>query len=202
MNFEEVKQYLDQNKENEEVRNYLQGAIGVEGVERFLKENNEGKSWFDSLVDKRSSKSLDTWKANNLEKLIDEEVKKRFPQKGEKEIEVEKLKAEVERMKLEKARETLANKAIKIAGEKKLPLNLVDFFIGENEETTAKNLKDLEDSFNAAVQKTVEARLKGDGYNPPKDSAGGTFTIDAIKSMSSEEINSNWDKVKDLLKKG
>ena len=43
----------------------------------------------DSTVDKRSAKSLETWKTNHLEGLLDTEIKKRFPAKDEKEIEME-----------------------------------------------------------------------------------------------------------------
>ncbi|WP_307347549.1 capsid assembly scaffolding protein Gp46 family protein [Paenibacillus polymyxa] len=45
-------------------------------------------------------------------------IKKRFPAKDEKEIEVEKLRAEVEHMKLEKQRERLTSQAIKIASKR------------------------------------------------------------------------------------
>lgn len=201
MNLEQVKQFIEDNKTNEELQSYLQGLnpLSVEGIERFIQSNKEAKSWFDSTVDKRSAKSLETWKANHLETLITEEIKKRFPAKDEKEIEVERLRAEVENMKLEKQRERLTSQAIKIASEKKLPLSLVDFFIGADEATTTANLHALEQSFQLAVQQQVEQRLKGEGYTPPTDSTGKSLTLDAIKGMSPEEINKNWDQVKQVL---
>src|SRR5690606_20287423 len=100
----------------------------------------------------------------------------------------------------EKQREVLTNKAIKIAGEKHLPVNLVDFFIAENEEGTVKNLSVLEEVFSKSVQSEVEKRLKGEGYTPPKDDKKTAITLDAIKNMSQEEINKNWDSVKEILK--
>jgi hypothetical protein len=201
MNIHEVKQFIEDNKQSEELQSYLQGLnpISVEGIEQFILANKDAKSWFDSTVDKRSAKSLDTWKANHLESLLDAEIKKRFPDKDEKEIEMEKLRAEVENMKLEKQRERLTSQAIKIASEKKLPLSLVDFFIGADEDTTTANLTVLEQSLQLAVQQQVEQRLKGDGYTPPTDSKGKTFTLEAIKGMSQAEINKNWDQVKQAL---
>lgn len=201
MDMEQVKQFIEDNKTNEELQSYLQGLnpISVEGIEQFIQSNKDAKSWFDSTVDKRSAKSLETWKSNHLESLITEEIKKRFPAKDEKEIEVERLRAEVESMKLEKQRERLTSQAIKIASEKKLPLAIVDFFIGADEDTTTANLTSLEQSFQTAVQQQVEQRLKGDGYTPPADSTDKTLTLDSIKGMSQEEINKNWDQVKQAL---
>lgn len=201
MDINEVKQFIESNKTNEELQSYLQGlnSISVEGIEQYIQSDKDAKSWFDSTVDKRSTKSLETWKTNHLESLLDVEIKKRFPAKDEKEIEMEKLRAEVENMKLEKQRERLTSQAIKIASEKKLPLQLVDFFIGADESTTTANLTAFEQSIQMAVQQQVEQRLKGDGYTPPADSTGKRFTLDAIKGMSQDEINKNWDQVRQAL---
>ena len=202
MNIEEVKNFINDNKESEEVKTYLQdlNKVNVEGIEKYVTEDEEGKKWFDSVKDKHFNKALDTWKSNNLTKLIDDEVKKKFPSKDEKDIEVENLKVEIEKMKQEKIHEALTSKAIKIASDKNLPLNLVDFFIAQDEEATVNNLKVLEESFNKEVQKAVEKRLKNEGYNPPKDTSGNTLTLETIKNMSQAEINNNWDKVKEILK--
>nr|WP_233277476.1 DUF4355 domain-containing protein [Paenibacillus durus] len=201
LNINEVKQFIESNNTDEELQSYLQGfnPYSVEGIDQFLQTDKEAKSWFDSMVDKRTTKSLETWKTNHLESLLNEEIKKRFPAKDEKEIEMEKLRAEVENMKLEKQRERLTSQAIKIASEKKLPLQLVDFFIGADEFTTTANLTTFEQSLQLAVQQQVEQRLKGDGYTPPANSTDKTFTLDAIKGMSQDEINKNWDQVKQVL---
>ena len=202
MNIEEVKNFINDNKESEDVKTYLQdlNKVNVEGIEKYVTEDEEGKKWFDSVKDKHFNKALETWKSNNLTKLIDDEVKKKFPSKDEKDIEVENLKVEIEKMKQEKLHEALTSKAIKIASDKNLPLNLVDFFIAQDEEATVNNLKVLEESFNKEVQKAVEKRLKNEGYNPPKDTSGNTLTLETIKNMSQAEINNNWDKVKEILK--
>lgn len=202
MNIEEVKNFINDNKESEDVKSYLQdlNKVSVEGIENYLTEDEEGKKWFDSVKDKHFNKALETWKSNNLTKLIDDEVKKKFPSKDEKDIEVENLKVEIEKMKQEKLHEVLTSKAVKIASDKNLPLSLVDFFVAQDEESTVNNLKVLEESFNKEVQKAVEKRLKNEGYNPPKDTSGNTLTLESIKNMSQAEINNNWDKVKEILK--
>jgi hypothetical protein len=171
MDFKEVKQFIETNKEQAEVKDYLQdlNKISVEGIEKYVNEDDGAKKWMDSVKDKHFNKALETWKSNNLEGLISNKVKKRFPEKDEKEIEVEKLKSEIEKMKQEKLHEALTSKAVKLASEKNLPVGLVDFFIADSEENTGKNLSALEQSFNSAIQKAVELRLKGEGYTPPNN---------------------------------
>lgn len=200
MKWEDVQQFMQENKESEDVKAYLQGFLSVEGVQQFLQENKEAKGWLDSTVDKRTTKSLETWKTNHLEQLIDSEVKNRFPEKDAKDIELEKLKVEVEKMQREKQREVLTNQAMKVASDKKLPVKLVDYFIGDDEEGTNSNLEVLESVFQSSVQEIVEQRLKGDGYHPPQDHKG-TITLESLNDMSQAEINQNWDSVKNLLKK-
>ena len=187
MTFEEVKKFLESEAgKASEVTAYLQGLnpLTVARVQEYIDKTPEGKSWADSVKDKHLQKGLETWKTNNLESLLNEEIKKRFPEKDEKELEVEKLRAEIEKMKHEKQRESLTNKAIKIATEKSLPIELVDFFIGADEQTTVSNVKVFEDTFSQYVQKTVEQRLKGDGYVPPKDNDGKQGNLE---NLSMEE---------------
>ena len=187
MTFEDVKEFLESEAgKASEVTTYLQGLnpLTVARVQEYIDKTPEGKSWADSVKDKHLQKGLETWKANNLEALLNDEIKKRFPEKDEKELEVEKLRAEIEKMKQEKLRETLTTKAIKIATEKSLPIELVDFFIGGDEQGTVSNVKVLEDTFSQYVQKAVEQRLKGDGYVPPKDHDSN---VGSLESLSMEE---------------
>lgn len=98
----------------------------------------------DSEKDKYNSKALDTWKDNNLQSLIDEKIKELYPEDDPKDLELKKLQQEMENMKKETFKKELTNKALKIATEKGLPTDLVDYFIGQDEEATNKNLETLE----------------------------------------------------------
>ena len=185
MTLQELKAFLESaDGKTEEVAAYLRGLFpaDLKAAQAFA-ETAEGKSWLDSVKDKHLQKGLETWKANNLETLLESEVKKRFPEKDPKEIEVEKLKSEITTMKTEKQREALQNKAMRLAGEKGLPLELVSFFVGENEEVTQQNLGKLEETFASAVQKSLETRLKTDSYTPPATGTGST----GLESLSMDE---------------
>ena len=57
----------------------------------------------------------------------------------------------------------MQNKAIKIAQDKGLPTDLVDFFIGEDEEATQTNLEKFEEKVNEVVTNKVDQRFKDNG---------------------------------------
>lgn len=168
-NLEEIKSYIESNKDNEEIKNYIGGFITSDRVENFLNSEN-GKKILQPKLDSYHSKSLESWKTNNIQKLVDEEVKKRFPEADPKDSKIKELELKFENMQKEAQRKELTNKALKVATEKKLPTDLIDFFISDNEENTLKNLEKLESIFATHVNAIAEERLKG-GYKPPKSDA-------------------------------
>lgn len=183
----DIKKFLTDNKDQEEVRAYL-GELSVptsEGVKGFL-DTDEGKKLLQPRLDTHFNKSLETWKTNNLEKLITEEVNKRNPTKTPEQLELEKLRKEIDDERKARNRETLVNKALKVAKEKNLPDGLVDFFIGEDEEGTTSNLTKLEDEYTKAVQAAVDAKFKENGRTIDlSGGAGGAGAID-IGSIAGE----------------
>ncbi|MGG1696932.1 DUF4355 domain-containing protein [Bacillus zhangzhouensis] len=190
MNIEEIKQFLEQNKENEEVKAFVGelSAVSADKVKGFL-ETEEGKKVLQPRLDQHFTKGLETWKANNLEKIVEEEVSKRNPSKTPEQIEVEKLRKEIEAERAARNRETLVNKALKAADEKKLPKDVIDFFIGENEDSTLENLSKLEESFNSALQNAVEAKFKDSGREIERgNGAGHSSGVDITKLANQSSI--------------
>lgn len=183
-----VKKFLADNQ-TDEVKAYLQGLnpYTVEGVQKYFKENADGRKWLDSEKDKHSAKGLETWKTNNLEKLIDEEVKKRNPDETPEQKELAKLRKEIEDERKARNREALVNKALKVADEKQLPKGVIDFFIADDEENTLSNLTKLEEEYGKAVQAAVDAKFKEGGRLIDHGTGGGgqTGAID-IGAIASE----------------
>ncbi len=60
--------------------------------------------------------------------------------------------------------------------DKKIPSKLIDFVLGEDEETTNANINLFEDSMKTYINSQVSERLNA-GYVPPKDDGK---TIDPI----------------------
>lgn len=168
MTLDEVKQYINENKNTEETKAYLQGLITVEGVQSFM-ETQDGKSWLDSVKDKHLQKGLETWKANNLQKEIDKKITDLYPEEFEEKKQLRELNSKIEKMEQEKQHEILKNKALTVAAEKKLPItNIVDLLLGKDEESTIENIGRLETVFGDSVQSAVEERLKSNSYVPPQ----------------------------------
>jgi Domain of unknown function (DUF4355) len=166
LKLEDIKKFLSENKEQEDVKAYLGelSAPTVEGVEGFL-DTAEGRKLLQPRLDANFTKGLNTWKEKNLDKLVEDEVKKRNPDKTPEQLELDKLRKEIEDERKARNRETLVNKALKVADEKALPKGIIDFFIADDEENTLTNLAKLEEEYSKAVQTAVETKFKENGRN-------------------------------------
>jgi hypothetical protein len=176
MNLEEVKQFLEQNKENQDVLGVVKQyapkqEIGLEDVQKLVNEKEDFKRWIESEKDKHFSKGLDTWKQKSLPSVLDEEIKKRFPEKDPKDLENESLRTELENFKKEILLKDLKAKALTIASEKKIPNKIIDFFIGQDEESTVSNLNVFEEVMESYIKSQVDERL-GSTHQPP---SGGSI---------------------------
>lgn len=183
MNLEEIKQFFEEQKDNVEVKNYLQGLSQVtpDGVNTFL-ESEDGKKLLQPKMDSYFTKGLETWKSNNLKKLVDEEVKKLNPPTNPLEIELQNLKKEL-------LMKDLKATALNAASEQKLPSKLAEFFIGNDEQSTLSNLKTLKEVFDTHINERVQQQLKAGGIDPLKNNTPpASITAEQLKGMTSEQI--------------
>lgn len=164
MNLQEIQQYLADNKDSREVQDYLKGlkTVSVDDVKGFL-DTEEGKRFIQPELDRYHNKSLNTWKENNLEKLINDEVSKRNPELTEEQKRITALEQELEKRDAEAKRERLRNHAFNKAQELNLPTNIIDRFLGEDETQTDELLAGLKETFDTQIQKSVEAKFKDSG---------------------------------------
>ena len=186
MNLEAVKQFLTENSEQEEVKSDLEerATVSVDKVKDFL-ETYEGKKVLQPILDKNFSKGLETWKNNNLEQIVNEEVAKRNPSKTPEQIELERLRKEIEDERNARNREALVNKALKVAKEKNLPDSIVDYFVGQDEETTLANVEKLEAEYSKAVTSAIDSKFKEAGRTPVQGNTNTNTSID-IASLAKE----------------
>ena len=166
MDINEIKTFIESNQDNEEVKNYIGGFITPDRVSGFL-ESEDGKKILQPKLDSYHAKGLDSWKTNNLDKLYQERFSKENPAADPKDVELNKLKAEFEVMKNESTRKELTNKALKTAQEKKLPTDLIDYFVGNDEETTSKNLEKFIATMAAHDEAIKLEFARGNSYTPP-----------------------------------
>jgi hypothetical protein len=152
-------------------------SFTLDDIKNIASQNEDVQKWLQSEKDSHFSKGLETWKQNNLSSLVDQEVKKLYPEETPEQQKIRELTAKFEQLEQEKQKETVRNQAYKVANEKGLPLELLDFFVTNDAEKTIENLSVLEQVFSQAVQKQVEQTFKSNGREPHKN------------TQSSQQIN-------------
>lgn len=186
MELNELLEQLKNFENTDEYNNYINGLMNDDRVRAYLS-TEAGKNLIKTENDRFFTKGLETWKKNNLEKLVNAKVKELYPDVDPKDAELAALKAQIEQIKRESARKDLTNKALTMANEKGLPVDLVDFFVGADEETTTANMGKLESAFTAALSAAVKDKLKDGSYVPPE---GGKTDVDGV-TAAFQKLNPN-----------
>jgi hypothetical protein len=166
-----------------ELASYVRLASKEDAV-KLVKGNELVQSVFQSELSTMNERYQKKYQEEKLPGIIEDEVKKRNPAKSPLELEMAQLRAELEGTKKEAKRKELAALAIKQAAEKGLPTDLIDRFIGEDEESTAKNIELLGGVFESYRAKAIEKHMSsvaGSGA-PPKAGASS-------KTMSEADFN-------------
>lgn len=186
MDLQEVKTYLETNSQDAAVVEYLSELKKptAEVVNSYL-DSQDGVKLLQPRLDSHFSKGLQTWKDNNLSKLIDEEVAKRNPGETPEQKEIRELKAQLEQDKAERLKEKLTNVAMKKADELGLPLDLVQHFIGVDEDSTNSNLENFNSAFQTAIQTQVNSKFKQNGRDV-KNYGNDKQKISSIADLANE----------------
>ncbi len=148
-------------------------GLTLDSFKEKVASDKDFKAYLDSEKDMHHNKALKTWQDNNLQKLVDEEVKKRFPDADPKDTKIKELELKFEKMQKEATHKDLTNKALKTLTEKKLPTDLVNFIVGKDEDDTNKNLETLTNIFSAHDEAIKTEILKNTSYTPPGGIGGG-----------------------------
>ena len=186
MNLEDVKAFLSENGSNAEVKAFVEGLnpITTDKVKNFVNTDTEAKNWLQSQKDSHFDKSIETWKKNNLEPLVMDKVKEMYPEETEDQKRIRLLEQQLAEANNKEQRELLKNKAIEMATGKNLPANLVDYFLGKDEDETTANLAKLEETFNpfieTRVNAEVEKRFSDSSYKFNQGSDGKTSIGESI----------------------
>ena len=157
------------------------GAVETQEVNEVVKEE---KTFTQAELDKILNKKFAQWQKKT------EEAKAEAEKLAEERKEFEAMKKQFEY-------EQRVNSTSKVLASNNLPIEFADFLIAENDEATTQRVDLFKNAFNEALEKALVERLKG---NTPKTSTvqTKTFTVNDIKNMSAEEINKNWEQIKNI----
>ena len=146
-------------------------SLSLDNFKSLVAEKDEFKKYIESSNDKHFDKALKTWKANNLEKLVEAEVLKRTGQAETPEQKsIRELQEKLASMEKEKVRaERIAKFKDKLA-EKKIPSQWTYFNLGDHDYTTDANITIFENSMKDYIETQVTKRLKSSSHIPARNS--------------------------------
>lgn len=163
------------------------------------KGNNETKEKtftqedIDKIITKRLERErqkleLEKQEAEKLAKMSEAERQQALFDKEKAKFEEERKQYQREKMELE---------VIKQMSSKNLPTEFANYLVADSAEDALNNIKNFETQWQQAIEKAVNEKLKG---NTPKAGSENTkaYSMEDLKNMSVEEINKNWEQIKNI----
>ena len=151
--------------------------LTTDEYKKILEENPVIKAYqqsqFDSAVGSAVTKYDQKFMKEKFPELLNAEMEKaNNKNKTPEQIEAEKTLEEAKKLKAELAHEKNLNKYSKILTDKKLPVELAEFVVGADDETSDKNVE----FFNNLFGKMKDQELKDNAPKPPAEIAGKVDT--------------------------
>ncbi len=144
----------------------------------------EFKSFMDSEKDTHANKALETWKTNNLQTIINDEVLKATGKKKTPEqLKIEELEKQFNEQKLKAEKAETVAKYKDVLAEKKIPMEMIEYFLTDNEETTNTRIDNFSTYVNEMVNTSVKEKIASGSYTPPGDNGAGDMTADDLAKM-------------------
>lgn len=151
----------------------------------------------DGIIKSRLEREMKKFKqelseAEKLAKLSEEEKAK---------LEIEKVQKELESEKAQFQKEKLEMEATKILSKEGLPVDFAPVLLGADAEQTMANIDAFKSSFQDAVQKAVDEKIKG-GYTPKVGSTDApVVSVEDFKNMNYTERTNLYEKDPELYNK-
>lgn len=190
---EESEELVNNNAENK--NNNAEGKTYTE---------EELKTRLQSETDRRVTEALKTaqskWQKEYEAKLEKEKseaeklAKMTADERAKAEFEKEREKFEKDRQKF--YRDQLELETVKELSKQGLDTEFSSFLMGKDAEATNENIKLFKEKFDSAIENAVNERLKG--KTPKTTDKPSNLTIEAVKNMTAEEINANWESIKNM----
>lgn len=200
MDLNEIVGLLPEDK-REAVKTELSAYVPIrsrEDAERLAREHPHIKSVFDSGISKAVASHDERFIAEKVPSLVEAEIAKRNPAKDPRDAKLAEMEAKLKDMEKQTVREKQTALAMKLAAEKKLPVDIVTKFIGDNDEATTESINQLSGALmpwmESMVKEQVTARV-GDngtpkrGSNPNEKETLQKQYNDLIKQGRREEAN-------------
>ena len=190
MNLEEIKKYLDENKDNKDVIDFMksiQQPITRDAVEAWC-HDGDGRSWLDRNCDIYATKAVNTarenaiakFKAEELPKIIDDAIKAKSNEGlTPEQMQLKELQAQLDAMKAEKEQAELLNANIGKLKNNGLDTGLAKYIKSDDDITFFKEL------ISNSVQAGIKEKLGNSNYKP----VSSTGDVNAITKEQFNKMN-------------
>lgn len=164
-------------------KSLLQSGLTLNAFKEKMNEP-EFKSYLDSVKDKHFDKALETWKSNNLQTIINDEVLKATGKKKTPEqLKIEELEKNFNEQKAKAERAEKIAKYKDVLAEKKIPGEMIDYFLTDDDETTNTRIDNFVTYVEGMVSSSLKEKMANGSYTPPGENGAGDLTVDDIAKM-------------------
>lgn len=154
--------------------------LSTEDFNKIITENPAISGYYKSNIDSAIGKAITThdekFNKEKLPKIIEEELKKKANEgKTPEQIELQEIKDKLAKMEADKIKAEMIAKYQSVLAEKKMPSQLINFILANDEETIDANITLFEQIIQPLVDEKVREKLGESSYTPPD--GGGTPKI-------------------------
>ena len=159
----------------------LLNLVNFDSVKSYLENKEDGKMYLQKFADSKVTAGIKTWKDNNLQKLIDKAVLDATGKNKEPwQIEMDKMKAEMEQEKAKNAKILRESKAKDLLTAKGLKTELLPYInLGEDDEAMTNTINNLSVFVNDIVSDQVKTVMASGSYTPP----GGDDEMETVSAQ-------------------
>lgn len=170
-------------KNNEQLKSLQE--VNFDSVKSYLENKEDGKMYLQKFADSKVTAGIKTWKENNLQKLIDKAVLDATGKNKEPwQIEMDKMKAEMEQEKAKNAKILRESKAKDLLTAKGLKTELLPYInLGEDDEAMTNTINNLSVFVNDIVSDQVKTVMASGSYTPPDGDDSTTSLYSQITQM-------------------
>lgn len=166
-------------KNNEQLKSLQE--VNFDSVKSYLENKEDGKMYLQKFADSKVTAGIKTWKDNNLQKLIDKAVLDATGKNKEPwQIEMDKMKAEMEQEKAKNAKILRESKAKDLLTAKGLKTELLPYInLGDDDEAMTNTINNLSVFVNDIVSDQVKTVMASGSYTPP----GGDDEMETVSAQ-------------------
>ncbi len=175
---------VDEVVRNSELARLFKKDLTLDEVKNFLETNQDGKKYIQSYGDRRVTEGIEKFKNGSMQTIINDEVLKATGKKKTPEqLRIEELEKNFNEQKAKAERAEKIAKYKDVLAEKKIPGEMIDYFLTDDDETTNTRIDNFATYVEGMVSSSVKEKMANGSYTPPGENGAGDLTVDDIAKM-------------------